>query len=267
MGAASYPQPVQEFRTEGQLLWRATVRSLHHYREWDVLSRVLVDVLVCGVLLLGWFLIGGQAKWTAPYYGAVLVAWVMSDFASNLLITPSDRAARAIQLSQNIGRTLMAENLALAVWLFPCGVLGSLIACGILSNYGVISCAIVAVACVLGVWLGVGDIISVLYARHPKGLKVLKGGPSGWKSETRRGLAYFGTMFVIGPLVSLPSFVAFYFALYHGPALRLFALVCAILWSLIIWLVGWYVAVVLARGRRDVITAVLHQHHREERHA
>jgi len=261
---ASYRERVVDVKNEWELLWRATRRSLHHYRDWDVLSRIVVDVAICGVLLLGWFWIGGQATWTAPYYGAVMVAWVMSDFASNLLITPSDRAAKAIHLSQNVRRTLFAENLALAVWLFPFGALGSAIACGYLHRWDVFVCAVVAVACVLGSWLGVGDIISVLYARQPEGLSVLKGGPARWRTEVKRGLAYFGTMFVIGPVVSLPAFVAFYFALYHWGLLRWWALVCAILWSFAVWVVGWFVAVSLAQQRRDVITSVLHHHYREE---
>lgn len=243
---------------ERAALWRATKYSLGRYREWPVLTRVVGDVIACALLLTVWFLVGGQARWTAPYYGAVLVAWVMSDFSSNLLIIPNDRVARAVHLDRYIGRTLLAENLALALWLFPFGALSSLISCWQLHRMGDYPCAVVSVAAVLGVWLGVGDVVSVHFPRQPLELHSVRAQRPLWREDILRALAYFGTMFVVGPLASAPAFLGFYRALSQHGATRWLWLLSALLWGALVWVTGWRWAVPLARRRRDEISAVLH---------
>jgi hypothetical protein len=234
--------------------------SFQSYRNRQVRRRVVADVVACSAGLLAWFFIGGQADWTAPYFGAVMVAWVMSDFASNLLFLPSENVARCVVEDGPIGLTLFAENVALATWLFPFGLVASFIACAALGQMHNVLVAIVAVIAVLGAWMGVGDVVSVTSPRIPLGMKVLSGGPARWRREFRRGVVYFGTMFIVGPLLCLPAAIGFYYALYHRGWSRLAAVAVAIAWSVAVWVYGLRRAVSMTPSRRVNVESVYREY-------
>ena len=237
--------------------YRSELRSYYSPTP-ERLQRIVMDAIACGVLIILMYDFGYGVSWAKPYMGAVLISWVLSDFASNLLGLGSTSAIGHMRDGGSFLRVLLIQNAVLASICVPIGVLVTWVYQWINGQWG-ISMLFSVIACV-GIclpWFAAGDVVSALAVRQPSDVRAIMKRRRIQRAEINVALAYFATMFIFGPIVAAPAALLFKVAISRGSTGWVAPTGAALVYAVVVWIVGLLVGARLATTRRDRIAAVL----------
>ena len=237
--------------------YRSELRSYYSPTR-ERLQRVVMDAVACGVLIVVMYAFGYGETWAEPYVGAILISWVLSDFASNLFGLGSTSALGHMREGGSCLRVLVIQNAVLASICVPIGVLVTWVSPWVHGQWG-ISMVFSVVACI-GIclpWFAVGDVVSALAARQSSDVREIMRNHRIHRAEIKVAVAYFATMFVFGPLVAAPAVVLFKVAITRGTSGWVGPTIAALAYAGAVWVIGLVVGARLASTRREQIVAVL----------
>ena len=98
---------------------------------------------------------------------------------------------------------------------------------------------------------------SALATRRGQDLRAILKRRRVQRSEVSAGVVYFMTMFVIGPIAAIPMAILFRVSLDDNGRHALVPALWALLYALVVWLIGIYLGARLATSRRERIVEVL----------
>jgi hypothetical protein len=237
--------------------YRSELRS-YYSPNAERLQRIVMDAVACGVLIAVMYAFGYGVDWAKPYIGAVLISWVLSDFASNLLGLGSMSAIGHVREGGSLLRVLVIENAVLASICVPIGVLVTWVYQWIHGQWG-LGMVFSIVACI-GIclpWFAVGDVVSALAVRQSSDVRKIMRNHRIHRAEINVAIAYFATMFVFGPLVAAPAVLFFKDAISHGTHGWVTPTLAALAYAVVVWIIGLVVGARLASTRRERIVEVL----------
>ena len=237
--------------------YRSELRSYYSPTP-ERLQRVVMDAVACGVLIVLMYAFGFGASWAEPYIGAVLISWVLSDFASNLFGLGSTSALGHMREGGSFLRVLVIQNAVLASICVPIGVTVTWVYQWIHGQWG-ISMIFSVVACI-GIclpWFAVGDVVSALAVRQASDVREIVRNRRVRRTEINVAVAYFATMFVFGPVVATPAVLLFKEAVTRGTNGWVGPTVAALVYAAVVWTIGLVVGARLASSRRERIVSVL----------
>jgi len=237
--------------------YRSELRSYYSPTP-ERLQRVVMDAVACGVLIVLMYAFGFGASWAEPYVGAVLISWVLSDFASNLFGLGSTSVVGHLRDGGSFLRVLVIQNAVLASICVPIGVIVTWTYQWIHGQWG-ISMLFSVVACI-GVclpWFAVGDVVSALAVRQSSDVRQIIKNHRVHRAEINVAIAYFATMFVFGPIATLPAVLFFKEAVTRGSSGWVGPTIAAMVYAVAVWIVGLVVGARLATSRRERIVSVL----------
>ena len=175
--AGRRPRVPAGVRTHGSALVaavRSEVRFLVSRKPRKVLRALAIAVLA-GAAYLAWIRIADWDKYSkwAPYLTVLFISSVMGTSACfNSVSFDAQRVRVALDRGARLWQILVVKNLALMILVFPLGLAMCVVLTLIAGRPATLLAAVALVVCIMLLWSGVGNLLSVLLPIRDAPLKV-----------------------------------------------------------------------------------------------
>lgn len=191
--------------------------------------------------------------------GVAVTLYVLADtVTTNQIGSDSDRVVASLQRGDSVTRILAIKNLALSVMLVPFAFAVSILARVLVERWRLFPHALLLDVGAVFLWLGVGNVVSVILPYRPISLRTRLHARATWKRWVLCQALPYGLYFVVLPILHVP-----YYLLYHhkvfGPYTPNYLIYSAVyvLIGLVYWLFGLLLATVYVRDNRAQLGADL----------
>jgi hypothetical protein len=179
------------------------------------------------------------------YVGIAVVLYVLADTVNtNQLGADSDRVLASLERSDSVRRILTIKNLSLAVLLVPLALLVSIVVRVLVGRWRLVTHTAMYDIGAVFLWLGLGNVVSVLLPYRPIPLRARLKARRTWKRwAVRQAVPY--VLYYLGPtlLVMLPFVAASYFRAF-GPLRGVAYPLLFLANGLAVWILGlWFASV------------------------
>jgi hypothetical protein len=191
--------------------------------------------------------------------GVAVVVYVLAGtLATNQLGADADRALNSLERGDSVPRILALKNVALAVLLVPVALLVSLIVRIMVDRWRLMANTALFDTAAVFVWLGLGNIISVMLPYRPISLRARLKARKTWKRwAVRQAVPYALYYLGVPALLMLPTVLAHQLKLFGHQRLLYYPLL-ALGNSLVAWLFGLWLATAWTARQRSRFMAELH---------
>jgi hypothetical protein len=188
---------------------------------------------------------------------AVVVYVLAGTLATNQLGADADRVINSVERGDRVQRILAIKNVALVVLLVPVALLVSVIVRILVDRWRLLpNTAMYDIAAVF-VWLGIGNVVSVMLPYRPISLRARLKARKTWKRwAVRQAVPY--VLYYLGA----PALLTFPSVLIHvlepfGPRRLLYYPILSLGNALVAWLLGLWLATVWSERHRPRFVAEL----------
>jgi hypothetical protein len=196
------------------------------------------------------------------YVGIAVVLYVLADtVTTNQLGADSDRVLASVEGHDSVRRILAIKNLALAALLVPVAVLVSVIFRILVDRWRLFTHTAMYDVGAVFVWLGLGDLVSVLLPYRPIRLRARLKARKTWKRWGVRQAVPYALYYLGGPVLVLLPFAILSYLKVFGPARMVGYPVLFLANAVAGWLLGLWLADLYAERHR---TRFLKELRREE---
>jgi hypothetical protein len=185
--------------------------------------------------------------------GVAVTLYVLADVVTtNQLGSDGERVIASLQRGDSVPRILAIKNLSLAVLLIPFAMAVSILVRVLVQRWRLLPHALLLDVGAVFLWLGVGNVLSVLLPYNPVSLRARLHARETWKRWLLCQAVPYGLYFVLLPVLHVP-----YYLIYHGKALgeyRANYLAYSAVYvgiGVAYWLLGLLLATIYARRRRQ----------------
>lgn len=245
----------QDLPGQGRL-WAAIAREL----RWSLRGRptwllgIGFNSVVAALYLAYYRSAANLPNRSLSYLGASLAAWILADaITTNQFGAEADRVAATVKGRVGFGRVLLVKNASLAVLLLALTLPISIAATAWTGRWSQLGYAALVDLHVVLVWIGLGNIVSVLLPYRPIRLKERWRLPRTWIRWVICLLIPYALYLIIGWL-SIPVRVMAHGTRSTHPAQ--YAILSAA-WGVGYWIIGTLLAERLAHGRKARLVRAL----------
>lgn len=192
--------------------------------------------------------------------GISVVLYVLAGTVNtNQLGADGERVVAALEGGDSARRLLLGKNLVLAALLVPVAILVSAAFNIVIHRWRLFSHTPLYDIGAVFLWLGIGNIFSVLLPYRPIALRARLRARRTWKRWVIRQAVPYAIYWSSSPLLLLLPMAAIFYFRPFGPIRAVYYPLCYLANGLAVWLLGLWIAAVYARRHFPRLVRELHR--------